>query len=63
MTMPEQNPENAFAMPLASSRKDNATRDETGRYLLQAIKNSTTRMDQIVQRRIGLDNKPPSNPK
>lgn len=41
------------------SQKVPVTRDEAGRLLLEAIRNSTTRMDQIVLRRIGLKDEPP----
>ena len=44
---------------MKKSRKGRVTRDEAGRLLLEAIRNSTTPMDQIVQRRIGLKDEPP----
>jgi hypothetical protein len=44
---------------MKKSQKGPETRDEAGQILLEAIKNSTTRMDQIVQRRIGINDEPP----
>jgi hypothetical protein len=44
---------------MKKSQKGPVTRDEAGQILLEAIKNSTTRMDQIVQRRIGINDEPP----
>ena len=43
---------------MKKSRKGPVTRDEAGRLWLEAIRNSTTPMDQIVLRRIGLKNEP-----
>lgn len=51
--MRERLPVKPIDAPPTNNQPNASTRDETGRDLLAAIRNSTTRMDQIVLRRIG----------
>ena len=44
-----------------ASETGSEPRDEAARVLLEAIKNSTTHKDQIVLRRIGLNESQPRN--
>ncbi|UCH47001.1 MAG: hypothetical protein JSU95_12965 [Betaproteobacteria bacterium] len=59
--MPERSLAAAARATSRTSHNDSARGDDAGRILLEAIKNSTTGMDQIVLRRIGFDEKPPKN--
>jgi len=53
-TMQKKSLASALSAALAKPHGNPAARTDRSPLLLNAIKNSTTRMDQIVQRRIGL---------
>lgn len=59
--MPERSSVAAVTAGSKASETGSEPRDEAGRVLLEAIKNSTTHMDQIVLRRIGLNENRPRN--
>ncbi len=57
--MPEGSRAAAIPATSRAGETSSGARHDPGRILLEAIKNSTTRMDQIVLRRIGLNDHPP----
>lgn len=59
--MPQRSLATALRAALESRRTESATDDSRTSPLIKAIKNSTTRMDQIVLRRIGLLDEPPKD--
>ena len=59
MTMPQQSLATALRAALQTRLTGPDTNNNRTSPLIKAIKNSTTRMDQIVLRRIGLLEDPP----
>ena len=52
--MPQQSLASALRAALKQTQTESVALDKSPDLLLNAIKNSTTSMDQIVQRRIGM---------
>ncbi|UCD69361.1 MAG: hypothetical protein JSW48_04580 [Betaproteobacteria bacterium] len=61
--MPERSLAAAMRDAIKKKQTGSVRDDDAGHVLLEAVKNSTTRMDQIVLRRIGINEKTVRNPK
>jgi hypothetical protein len=59
--MPRQSLASALRTALEAGRNSAANANKSANPLIEAIRNSATRMDQIVRRRIGLNDEPPKD--